>query len=334
MSARITTALVTGVTGQDGVHLARLLRSEGVRVVGTHRPGSPAVPAMAPYLRGVTLVAMDLRDHRGFADLVRELRPDEVYNLGSFSSVGASWLDPQTAVHLNGDAPAAMLAAIGPLPGTRFLQAGSAEVTGEASASPYARGKARASDAVARARDRGMFCVEAVLHIHESPLRRREFVVRKITRAAAEIALGRRERLVLGTVDVRRDWGAATDHVRALPLMLRAEEPADHVVATGTVHSLREVVDLAFDAAGVRDHWERVDVDASRARPTDARELVGDPGPIRDALGWQARTTLAKTIEHMVEVDRRRLQSGIEEEESYLDFPPPRRAGQQRASTA
>lgn len=321
MSRRGATALITGVTGQDGVYLARLLRAEGVRVVGTHRPNSPAANAMSPYLRGVTLVPLDLRDHRGFADLIHELQPDEVYNLAAFSSVGASWHDPETAWQLNAEAPAAMLEAIAPLSGTRFLQAGSAEVTGETAASPYARGKAGARDAVARARNRGTFCVEAVLHIHESPLRRPDFAVRKVTRAAAEIALGRRERLALGSLDVRRDWGAAADHVRALPLMLRAEEAADHVVATGAVRSLREVVDMAFGAAGVLDHWNRIDIDVTQARPADAAELVGDPRPIRDALGWQAVITLEETIEQMVVIDRRRLQSGVEEDESYLSRP-------------
>lgn len=318
MNRRVATAVITGVTGQDGVHLARLLRSEGVRVVGTHRPGSPAAVAMSPYLRGVTLVPLDLRDHRGFADLVCELQPEEVYNLASYSSVGGSWHDPEIAWQLNAEAPEAMLAAIATLPDTRFLQAGSAEVTGEAAASPYARGKARARDAVATARSRGIFCVDAALHIHESPLRRPEFVVRKITRAAAEIALRRRERLALGSLDVRRDWGAAADHVRAMPLMIRADDAADHVVATGISHSLRDVVDLAFEAAGVGDHWDRIDINALQARPADARELVGDPGPIRDALGWQAVLTLEETIEHMVDVERRRLQSGVEEDERYL----------------
>ncbi len=322
MSHRVTTAVITGVTGQDGVHLARLLRSEGVRVIGTHRPGSGAALAMAPYLQGVTTVPLDLRDQRGFADLVNDLRPDEVYNLASFSSVGRSWHDPEVALQLNAEAPAAMVEALASLPDTRFLQAGSAEVTGGAAGSPYAQGKARARDAVVRARGRGFFCVDAALHVHESPLRRPQFVVRKITRAAAEIALGRSERLALGSLDVRRDWGAAADHVRAMRLMLRADEPADHVVATGVVRSLREVVDLAFEAAGVRDPWDRIDVDVKQLRPVDAAELIGDPRPIREALGWRAEISLDEVVEHMVDVDRRRLVSGVNEDESYLSRQP------------
>lgn len=317
MSRRIATALITGVTGQDGVHLARLLRAEGVSVVGTHRPGSPAARSMSPYLRDVRLVPLDLRDHRGFADLIGDLRPDEVYNLAAFSSVGASWRHPQIAMELNAEAPAAMLEALERLPGARFLQAGSAEETGPAAASPYARAKAEAREAVAQARSRGLFCVHALLHMHESPLRRPTFVARKITRAAAEIALGRRDRVTLGPVNVRRDWGAAADVVRAMPLMLRAPDAADHVVATGVVHSVSDVVEMAFEAAGVRDPWDRIDITAG-TRPMDARELVGDPRPIRDALGWQASITLERAIAQMLEVDRRRLQSGVDEDENYL----------------
>lgn len=124
--------------------------------------------------------------------------------------------------------------------------------------------------------------------------------------------------MTLGPVDVRRDWGAAADFVRAMPLMLRADRAADHVVATGVVHSVRDVADMAFEAVGIRDPWDRIDINAAGNRPIDALELVGDPSPIRDALGWQASTTLERTIAQMVEVDRRRLQSGVDEDESYL----------------
>lgn len=318
MTSHQTRHLVTGVTGQDGVLLARLLRSEGGRVVGTHRPGSPAAAAMAPYLEGVELVPLDVQDHDGFARLVEDLRPDEVYNLAAMSSVGQSWDHAEEALAVNGEAPAAMLTA---LAGTsaRFLQAASSEETGEASGSPYARGKARAHEAVEAARAEGRFAVAAVLHIHESPLRRRQFVVRKITRAVAEMALGQRERLTLGSLDVRRDWGAATDHVRAMRLMLQAGEPRDFEVATGVVHGLRDVVELAFAAAGIEDPWSRVDSDPALARPQDAAELAGDPAPLRAALGWEPTRTLEQTIAEMVAVDLRRLETGVEEHASYLD---------------
>lgn len=313
----MTTHLVTGVTGQDGILLARLLRAEGGRVIGTHRPGSPDASAMAPYLHGIELAPVDLRDRAGLARLVAETQPDEVYNLAAFSSVGQSWSHPDEALAVNGDAPAALLEL---LPArTRFLQASSSEETGAASASPYARGKARAHEAVIEARDGGRFAVAAILHIHESPLRRRQFVVRKITRAVAEMSLGRRDRLALGSLDVRRDWGAASDYVRAMRLMLSADMPADFEVATGQVHGLRHVVELAFAAADLPDPWSRIDYDTTLERPKDAAELVGDPEQLRRTLGWQPSRSLADVISQMVAVDRRRLESGVEEDERYLD---------------
>lgn len=314
----MSTHLITGVTGQDGIHLARLLRAEGGRVVGTHRPGSPEATAMAPYLHDVELVPLDLRDHRGFADLVAEVRPDEVYNLAAFSSVGRSWESPGEALEVNGQAPEAMLDVLARTPEVRFLQAASSEETGDASASPYARGKARAHAAVEAARGQGRFAVAAVLHIHESPIRRPHFVVRKVTRGVAQIALGRLDRLTLGSLDVRRDWGAAADHVRAMRLMLQADEPADFEVATGVVHALREVVEVAFTAAGIDDPWAHVQHDESLARPQDAAELVGDPEPLRKALGWEPTRPLADVVRQMVAIDLRRLETGIEEDASYL----------------
>lgn len=314
----MTTHLITGVTGQDGVHLARLLLAEGGRVVGTHRPDSPEATAMAPYLRGVELVALDVRDHGGFADLAAAVAPDEVYNLAAFSSVGRSWEYPGEALEVNGEAPEAMLEALAARPGVRFLQAASSEQTGDASGSPYARGKARAHAAVEAAREDGRFAAAAVLHIHESPIRRPHFVVRKITRGVAAIAQGRQDRLTLGSLAVRRDWGAAADHVRAMRLMLQAGEPADFEVCTGVVHSLRDVVEMAFTAAGIDDPWAHVEHDESLARPQDAAELVGDPEPLRKATGWEPTRTLADVIADMVAVDLRRLETGVEEHESYL----------------
>ncbi|TNM44144.1 NAD-dependent epimerase/dehydratase family protein [Nocardioides albidus] len=318
MSAR-PVALVTGVTGQDGVHLARLLVAEGCRVIGTHRPGSPAAAAMRPYLREVELVGLDLCDEEGFASLVRDVRPAEVYNLAAMSSVGQSWQEPEAAMALNGAAPTAMLRALEAVPQARFLQAASAEQSGEAAASPYARGKRLGHEAVVAARDSGRFAVAAVLHIHESPLRRPTFVVRKITRAAAAISLGRQQRLTLGSLGIRRDWGAAADHVRAMRLMLASDTPADHEVATGVLTSLSTVVELAFAAAGISDPWTLVDFDEALERPVDAAVLAGDPAPLRSALGWEPRHSLAETVAAMVAVDRERLVSGVEEAEHYLD---------------
>lgn len=317
-----STAIVTGVTGQDGVHLARLLRDEGCRVVGTHQPGSAAAAAMAPYLRGVEVVGLDLRDHSGFAALVDDVAPDTVFNLAGMSSMGDGWADPDLAMALNGEAPEAMLRVLAAHPEVRFLQAASSEEFGDAKQSPYAQGKIRAHDAVRAARDEGRFAVAAVLHIHESPLRRERFVVRKITRAAAAIALGRQERLSLGAVEVRRDWGSAADHVRAMHLMVGADEPNDYEIATGVVHGLRDVVEMAFAAAGLPDPWSYVDTDPTLVRPADAAVLVGDPEPLRRDLGWVPQHTLADVVAAMVAADVARLETGVAEDERYLDLLP------------
>lgn len=313
------THLITGVAGQDGVLLARLLLAEGGRVIGTVRPGGTRAVAMAPYLEGVELVEHDLRDAAGFSALVREHRPDEVYNLAAMSSVGRSWEHADEALAVNGAAPAAMLDVLADFPETRFLQAASVEETGAAADSPYARGKIQAREATRAAREDGRFACAAVLHIHESVLRPRTFVSRKVTRTAAEIAAGRCDSLTLGAVDVRRDWGSAIDHVRAMRMMLAADEPHDYQVGTGTVHSLRDLVEVAFAAAGIDDPWPLVRHDRDLRRPSDAAEIATTPDPPAQQLGWRPTHTFEDTIAEMVRVDMIRVATGVEEAVGYLD---------------
>lgn len=320
----MSTHLVTGVAGQDGVLLARLLLREGGRVVGTLRPGSTRDAQMAVYLEGVELVELDVRDTDGFADLVARHRPDEVYNLAAMSSVGRSWEHPDLALAVNGDAPVAMLEVLADRPDVRFLQAASVEETAAAADSPYARGKIRARRATAAAREQGRFACAAVLHIHESPLRAPTFVSRKVTRAAAAIAAGEQDELTLGAIDVRRDWGAAADHVRAMRMMLAADEPVDYAVGTGVVHSLRDLVEVAFHAAGIDDPWPLVRHDEALERPSDAAEIAVAPDPPVQLLGWRPTYTFEETIARMVQVDQRRLATGVEEDPAYLDEAVPR----------
>jgi GDPmannose 4,6-dehydratase len=312
------THVVTGVAGQDGVLLARLLRSEGGRVVGTVRPGSPAAARMAPYLGGVEIVEHDVRDAVGFRALIETYAPDEVYNLAAMSSVCRSWDRPAEAEAVNGTAPRRLLDVLRDFTSVRFLQAASAEESGEAADSPYARGKIAAHEATTSARDAGRFACAAVLHIHESPLRGRSFVSRKVTRAAVAIADGLQDELVLGNLDVRRDWGAATDHVRAMRLMLLVDEPSDLEIGTGRSRSIRDLVETAFSAAGIDDPWPLVRHDPQLLRPADTDELFCDPTEAVEALGWRPRHTFEETIAEMVRVDRLRLRSGVEDQESYL----------------
>lgn len=316
------TALVTGVTGQDGVHLARLLLAEGLRVVGTVRPGTLAGDPLTVYLDGVTLVEHDVRDAVGFGRLLAEHEPAEVYNLASFSSVGASWGQPDLVTEVNAVAVEQMVAALlahGAATGAapRFFQASSADET--VGLSPYARAKQRARLAVVGAREQhGLHACAALLHNHESPLRGRGFVTRKITRAAAEIRLGRIDQVRLGNLDVARDWGSAADYVRAMRLMLQRDEPVDLPLGTGVAHTLADLLATAFDAAGVDSPDRHVVQDPALVRPADADVLVADPQPAVEALGWRATTTFAEVVREMVDVDLRRVRSGIEESPDYL----------------
>ena len=311
-----TTHLITGVAGQDGVLLARLLLAEGGRVVGTVRPDSPSLARNACYLDGVEIHTVDLRDSVAMEALVRSVEPDEIYNLAALSSVGESWRDPTTAQAINGEAAIDLIRLASTMPGVRILQAGSAE---EGLDSPYATAKSAASEAVHAARDAGAFASVATLHPHESPLRARSFVSRKVTRAAAEIAAGMTDSLTLGKLDVRRDWGSAMDHVRALRTIIRLDEPRDFVVATGTTHSLRDLLDAAFAAAGLSDPMRYVHTDPSLVRPNDAPELIGDPSELIAATDWRPTMTFERTISEMVAIDARRVSTGVEESASYLE---------------
>lgn len=312
----MTRHLITGVGGQDGTLLARRLLQRGDEVVGTHRPGS--VSANLPYLTGVELIEHDLRDLDGFRTLVRDYQPDTVFNLAAMSSVAASWEDPETAWATNAQAPIEMLEVLRESPSVRFVQASSAEQFGDAAQSPYARAKAASHAASLAARSAGTFACTASLHIHESPLRPRRFVVRKVTDAVARIALGHSVRLSLGTVEIQRDWVSAYDTVAALDLLSRQPEPTDWEIATGRMHSLRDVVATAFSAAGIEgDPWSYVDLDPTIVRPADSAVLRGDPTRAI-AAGWLPQVSFAEMIGEMVRVDLARVSSGVDEDPSYL----------------
>ncbi|MFS3126839.1 GDP-mannose 4,6-dehydratase [Nocardioides sp. Bht2] len=323
----MTTHLITGVTGQDGVLLARALLARGDRVVGTVRPQSPQRAAMTVYLDGVEVVEHELTDAAGFAALLASVAPDRIYNLAAHTSVGSSWADPERTRAFNQDAVLAQLDAVlvhraRTGTDTRYFQASSAEEHGHATDSPYALAKAAATAAVMDAREQhGLFACAGVLHPHESPLRRRGFVVRKITRAAAEIALGRAESVTLGNLEVTRDWSAAADLVAAMALMLDADQPTDLVLASGVLHTLHDVLELAFTAAGLGDATQYLTHDATLVRPSDTSVLAAPPAELartEQALGWRASTPLATVIDQMVMADLTRLESGVEESPSYL----------------
>jgi GDPmannose 4,6-dehydratase len=326
------THLVTGAAGQDGVLLARALVARGDRVVGLVRPGSAGPRAMAPYLDGVDLVEVDVRDTDGIAAVVERERPDVLHNLAAASSVAASWEDPTTSDDVNHRAVVGLLDVVRRRRTAghevRLVHASSSEVFGPIDGgtvdegtplnpvSPYAEAKAAAQRAVAAAREvEGMPVTSLVLFGHTSPLNPPHFVLRTIARQAAETGLGRRTGVALRDPSVVRDWGSARDVARAF--VAAADGPSgDYVVATGEVHRLSEVVAWALAGAGGAG---AVAASGEAPRPHDFDGGRGDTRRIREALGWRPLVRLRREIEAMVDVDRRRLTSGVEEDATYLD---------------
>jgi GDPmannose 4,6-dehydratase len=325
----VTTALVTGVGGQDGILVARRLVAEGSRVVGTVRPGwtSP----LAVYLDGVDVVEMDLRDGAAMDNLVREVRPDEVYQLAGMTSVAGSWGDPELAVEVNDRAVERLLGSCrAHVPASRVFLASSAEVFGPDVVgrcseqtpldprSPYAESKARVHEHAVAAWNLGQFAAVGVLFNHESQIRGRSFVTRKISRAVASIVCGGTERLVLGNLDTSRDWGAAADTVDAMIRMVRVDEPRVVVVATGVLRTIRELVEAAAAAGGLDHPWSHVTQDATLMRAADTPGTVADTTMAAEWLGWSPSISFSDLIATMVSTDVRRIESGVEESPDYL----------------
>lgn len=318
------TALVTGATGQDGVYLCRLLHAEGTRVVGTVNPAGNGTGRAQAYLDGVELAAVDIRDARTLGDLVSQVEPDEVFHLAAFTSVGQSWGAPEEALSVNHRAVVDLLESVMAVSTRtrkqiRFFQASSAELIGDAANSPYARAKQAAAEAVLEARARGLHASTGILFNHESPLRSDAFVTRKITCTAAAIALGHTDHIDLGNLEVVRDWGFAGDFVRAMRAVVELDEPSDLQIGTGVAHSLQDLLTVAFEAAALSDPMSYVHQDPALLRPTDTSFAGADTEPAARAIGWRASTSFEATIRHMVDVDLRRLRSGVEESTDYLD---------------
>lgn len=329
-------ALITGIAGQDGIYLGRYLAQMGYRVVGTVRSSAVAQPLMNAYLPQSVVYEIDMRDSEALGSLIARERPDEIYNLASWSSVGRSWSDPETVTAVNG------LAVLGLLEQLRVLrdsenynpkvcQASSSEMFGLVKElpqtedsphhprSPYAVAKSFAHHTAINYRESyGMYVSTPILFNHESPLRPNSFVTRKITQAAARIAAGISETVSLGRTDVRRDWGAAADYVEALHLVLQQDEPTSLCIATGVSHSLDDFISSAFLAAGVQDFEARVISDPGLFRPADVPETCGDPSTAKRLLGWEPHHSFPRMIEEMVTSDTIRLQTGQENDVRYL----------------
>lgn len=319
---RPPTALVTGAAGQDGSYLVERLVADGYAVHGLVRPGTAYAVGGSPD-DGRTGAGtwqrheVDQGDLAGLGDVIDAVEPDEIYNLAGVSSVARSWAEPERTALVTGEAAVRILRSGMALQDrlgrpVRVLQASSAEMFGEPAqtpqsertplrpVSPYGVAKARAHEAVGRAREEGLFATSLILYNHESPRRPESFVTRKITTGVARIAREGGGTLALGNLDARRDWGWAPDHVDAMVRAIRHDEPDDFVVATGEAHSVRDFVALAFRCAGVEDWQQHVVIDPAHLRPADPSVLVGDPRHAERVLGWRRTHDFAKTVAAMV----------------------------------
>jgi GDPmannose 4,6-dehydratase len=309
------TALITGVSGQDGSYLAEFLVDRDYRVIGTTRNAARALKGpFAAALRGVELLELESPE-LWLAKLVQHARPDEVYHLGGPSRVSESWADPEGTHAATVLSTSAILGeVVEELPSPRLFFAGSCEVfapeeraqdesSPRAPVSPYGRAKLEAMDSVQKAREKfGVYAVTGILFSHESPRRGEDFVTRKITRAAVRISRGEQEQLSLGNLDARRDWGFAGDYVRAMWLMMFQDEPEDLVIGTGSAHSVAEFCDVAFRRVGLnwRDH---VVSDPALLRPTDAPLRLANPARARARLGWTPEVDFERLVTMMVDYE-------------------------------
>ena len=311
------TALITGITGQDGSYLAELLLEQGYRVVGMTRRSSTATDERIAHLAGrLELIQGDLLDQASLVAAMQEVRPTEVYNLAAQSFVPTSWNQPVLTGEFTGLGVTRMLEAVRQVDGAiRFYQASSSEMFGKVRdvpqteltafhpRSPYGVAKAYGHFLTVNYRESyGLYAVSGILFNHESPRRGLEFVSRKVTDGAARIALGLAKELSMGNLDAERDWGFAGDYVRAMWLMLQQPEPGDYLIATGVAHSVRELCRIAFERVGL-DYERHVTLDPLLLRPAEVDHLLGNPAKARRELGWEPKVAFAELIASMVDAD-------------------------------
>jgi len=321
------TALITGITGQDGFYLAGLLLRKGYRVVGTEpSPGTIALDRIRHLLGKIELVADDLLDQVVLKNTLETFRPDEIYNFASPSFLSDSILYPVQTGEISALAVTRLLEAIRDVnPRIRFFQASSSEMFGKVTEvpqsettpfhprNPYGAAKVYGHLITTYYREyHDLYACSGILYNHESPRRNPEFVTRKITSGAARIKLGLSKELRLGNLDARRDWGYAGDYVEAMWLMLQQPKPDDYIVATGETHSVRDLCELAFRHVGL-DYRDHVVQEAERLRPSETGQLVGNPSKARNNLGWQAKVTFEELVSMMVEADLELSRRGMEE---------------------
>lgn len=313
-------ALITGISGQDGHHLAKLLIDKGYKVTGLiNGQGNSKENEISERFQEIELRNGDLADFSSLLTVLDETRPDEIYNLGAISFVGLSFQQPELTANITGLGPLRILEAARKLNlvGTRIYQASSSEMYGKVQEtpqrestpfyprSPYGVAKCFAHHICVNYRESyDMHVSCGILFNHEGPFRGHEFVTRKITSNIAKIKLGKKTKFSLGSLDPQRDWGYAGDYVEAMWMMLQQDKPDDYVIATGEKHSVREFVEAALEAASLDVDVEKyVDFDPSNLRPAEVDYLIGDASKAWEKLGWKPRTNFKQLVRLMVDHD-------------------------------
>jgi len=315
-------ALITGITGQDGLYLSELLLSKGYEVFGLIRgQNNPKLDMVRQTVPDVRLITGDLTDMSGLIRALNVSRPDEVYNLGAISYVAYSWENAHVTTDVTGKGVLNMLEAVRlyagqDAPKVRFYQASSSEMFGKVHEvpqrestllwprSPYGVAKVFGHYMTINYRESyGMHASSGILFNHESPRRGPEFVTRKVSQAVARISLGLQDSIVMGNLDAKRDWGFAGDYVEAMWRMLQQETADDYVIATGKSHSIRDLLDVAFARVGIEDWMMLVEQDKRFMRPADIDELIGDTAKARRVLGWEPTVDFEALVQMMVDND-------------------------------
>jgi GDPmannose 4,6-dehydratase len=321
LEVAVRTALITGITGQDGQYLAEVLHGEGYKVYGLikgqRNPKAEIITSEFPY---VELVEGDLQDLSSLIAALEYTQPDEIYNLGAISFVALSFKQAELTANITGLGVLRLLEAMRLVGGQnnpmRFYQASSSEMFGKVREtpqteltplhprSPYGSAKVFAHHTTVNYRESyDLYACSGILFNHESPRRGIEFVTRKITNAVARIKLGLQDQISLGNLDAKRDWGFAGDYVKAMYLMLQQDEPDDYVVATGETHEVSEFAQLAFAAAGIDDWEKHIVIDPKFFRPAEVELLIGDATKAKEKLGWEPEVSFHDLVTMMVEHD-------------------------------
>ena len=320
------TALITGITGQDGYYLSRLLLQRGYRVIGLIPPQRQGhIAKLGPLANQVEVYAVDLTDGQALLSAVEQLQPQEIYNLAAPSFVPDSWNDPLGCLDLITGTATRLLSAVRQVGlSTRFYQASSSEMFGEVDRSPqdehtpfrpknpYAAAKLHAHWTMVHHRQHyGLFACSGILYNHESSRRPPQFVTRKVCLAVASIKLGLSDSLEIGNLDAKRDWGYAGDYVEAMWRMLQADEPEDYVIGSGKLHSVRELVEVAFGCLDL--DWQRyVTINKQFFRPDEHFQLVANPAKAKHQLQWEPQVSFEGLLEKMVRYDLERLQGELQ----------------------